>query len=150
MSASIKLLGVDEFKNSMSVKLKSMISLSEKQIVSLATGIHSEIIKNISKHGSGIIYKRAKGGNLRTHQASSANNPPATDTGNLKRNIKISFRRVNKNLTGIIKSSAPYSAALEFGTRKMAKRPFMGPAVDKNKKKIISKMSKAIKNGLEK
>jgi HK97 gp10 family phage protein len=32
-----------------------------------------------------------------------------------------------------VSANAPYSVALEFGTSKMAARPFMGPATDKRK-----------------
>jgi HK97 gp10 family phage protein len=40
-------------------------------------------------------------------------------------------------LVGQIISAAPYSKALEFGTVNMQPRPFMQPALNKNKNKIV-------------
>lgn len=63
----------------------------------------------------------------RTHQASAAGEPPATDTGYLVNNIALD---VDGDMLGAsIESKAEYSAFLEFGTSKMAARPFLHPAV---------------------
>ena len=70
----------------------------------------------------------------RTHTASAAGQPPATDTGFLVQNInlKIDVDRLGAS----VESNADYSAALEFGTSKMAARPFMHPSLQENKPKI--------------
>ena len=59
----------------------------------------------------------------RTHQASADGQPPATDTGYLVQNINLKID-IDK-LGASVESNANYSAFLEFGTRKMAARPFM-------------------------
>ncbi|MFS0771038.1 HK97-gp10 family putative phage morphogenesis protein [Sphingomonas sp. 1P08PE] len=43
-----------------------------------------------------------------------------------------------------VSSNAPYSAALEFGTSKVAARPFMGPAVAAKKDEVIALVARAI------
>tara|TARA_R100000951_G_scaffold96205_1_gene85419 strand:+ start:2660 stop:3085 length:426 start_codon:yes stop_codon:yes gene_type:complete len=70
----------------------------------------------------------------RTHTASAAGQPPATDTGFLATNIVLEID-VNQ-LGASVESRANYSTALEFGTSKMAARPFMQPALEENKPKI--------------
>jgi len=70
----------------------------------------------------------------RTHTASSAGQPPATDTGFLVNNIVLDID--NNGLGANVESRADYSAFLEFGTSKMAARPFMQPALEENKPKI--------------
>lgn len=73
----------------------------------------------------------------RTHTASAPGEPPASDTGFLANNITAEV--VVRPLTqvyGIVRSTAPYSAHLEFGTQKMAARPFLQPALNKNARKI--------------
>lgn len=72
----------------------------------------------------------------RTHTASAPGQPPATDTGFLVSNVSTQVKTQGKKVIGQIVSSAPYSVHLEFGTTKMRPRPFMQPALQKNKRKI--------------
>lgn len=81
---------------------------------------------------SGIIYEKYNP--RRTHRASAAGEPPATDTGFLVQNIVLDID--NNGLGANVESRADYSEALEFGTSKMAARPFMQPALEENKPKI--------------
>ena len=61
------------------------------------------------------------------------------DTGFLGQNITMNVKSLaNGSIVGQVISAAPYSKALEFGTTKMDARPFMQPALEKNKKKIVS------------
>lgn len=64
------------------------------------------------------------------HVASAPGEPPNRDTGLLDTSIETTFAGENQVH---VTSNAPYSAALEFGTSKMAERPFMRPAVEKNR-----------------
>ena len=81
---------------------------------------------------SGVIYEKYNP--RRTHRASAAGEPPATDTGFLVNNIVLDID-VN-GLGANVESRADYSAFLEFGTSKMAARPFMQPALEENRPKI--------------
>lgn len=82
---------------------------------------------------SGRVY--TKGGI--THQASAEGEAPATDTGFLVSNISHNtVRAEGTKLISQVFSGAEYSAYLEFGTRKMAERPFLQPALDENAPKI--------------
>ena len=72
----------------------------------------------------------------RTHTASAPGQPPATDTGFLVSNVSTQVKTQGKKVIGQIVSSAPYSVHLEFGTTNMKARPFMQPALEKNKRKI--------------
>jgi len=73
---------------------------------------------------TGRVYKRGK----KKHQASAPGESPATDTGFLANNIRV---QANGSLTAYVVATQEYAAALEFGTAKMAARPFMAPAADK-------------------
>ena len=81
----------------------------------------------------------------RIHTASARNQPPASDTGFLAKNISATAKRTTQGAEGTVTSAAPYSAFLEFGTVDMAKRPFMLPALKKNKQEIKKIF---VKNGL--
>ncbi len=81
---------------------------------------------------SGVIYEKYNP--RRTHRASAAGEPPATDTGYLVSNI---FTNIDTDGLGAsVESRAGYSSFLEFGTSKMAARPFMQPALEENKPRI--------------
>ncbi len=67
------------------------------------------------------------------HVPSKPGEPPNRDTGVLQAHIETSQP---DPLTVEVKSSAPYAAALEFGTSKMAERPYMRPARDSEEPKI--------------
>ena len=79
---------------------------------------------------TGVVYTR--GG--KTSQRSAAGEPPATDTGFLVNNIVLDIDV--DGLGANVESRADYSAFLEFGTSKMAARPFMQPALEANRAKI--------------
>ena len=79
---------------------------------------------------SGAFYTR--GG--KTGQRSAAGEPPKTDQGFLVQNIVLDIDP--DGLGANVESRADYSEALEFGTSKMAARPFMQPALEENKPKI--------------
>ena len=91
--------------------------------------------ESILKGGTGRTYEKYNP--RRTHVASAPNQPPASDTGFLVSNITMNVKKeVNGAVVGQVISSAPYSQALEFGTTTMTERPFMQPALQKNKSKI--------------
>ena len=81
----------------------------------------------------------------RTHTASAQGEAPANDTGFLASQITTNVKtRLNGEVVGQIISSAPYSKALEFGTTNMMPRPYMQPALEKNKRKIRRLFKKGV------
>ena len=81
---------------------------------------------------SGRIYEKYNP--RRTHRASAPGQAPASDTGNLVSQIRV--REENKDLIKV-ESNALYSSFLEFGTSKMLARPFLFPATERSRPKII-------------
>lgn len=82
----------------------------------------------------------------RTHTASSAGNPPNTDTGFLVSNIHVVVDL--DGLGGSVESRADYSGFLEFGTSKMQARPYLQPALEENKPKIRARFRRLKAKGL--
>lgn len=115
-------------------QVKLDYSSDAKRIVGQATDlVRNDVLKSL--HGGfkgGITYTKYNPN--RIHTASAPGEAPATDTGFLASNI---YKDIEDNgMTGIVESRAPYSAALEFGTSKILPRPFMQPALEKNRNKI--------------
>lgn len=105
-----------------------------------AINIHSDAVKSVSGSGSGILYTRGPGRNLSaTHRASKPGDPPAKDTGNLASSLVWKMDGDSALVGSTIRNPA-YPLWLEFGTRRMAARPFLQPAMQKNAQKFIDRL----------
>ena len=113
--------------------------------------VRNTAVQSIQKGGTGKLYEKYNP--RRTHRASAPNQPPASDTGFLVSQISTSVKKEpNGVVVGQIISAAPYSAYLEFGTTSMLNpkdgtggaRPFMQPALEKNRRKIEALFNQGI------
>ena len=136
-----KISNLKEFNEKLNKKLQNNKVLS---LVKLATVmVEKTAQESIKAGGTGILYQKY---NPRVeHRASAPGQPPATDSGFLGQNITINVKTTaDGTVVGQIVSAAPYSKALEFGTVNMQPRPFMQPALMKNKRKIQAMFKKGI------
>lgn len=78
------------------------------------------------------------------HVPSLPGQPPNRDTGHLDTNIETTVEAQNPP-TVHVTSHAEYSAALEYGTSKMAERPFMRPATEKNRKNVSNRVAETVR-----
>ncbi|WP_020469724.1 HK97-gp10 family putative phage morphogenesis protein [Zavarzinella formosa] len=79
------------------------------------------------------------------HRASAPGESPASDTGRLINSINGTV--VDRGLTAVIRAGGGmvnYARSLEFGTRKMAARPFMFPAFERSKQFIADRLKQAV------
>ncbi len=77
----------------------------------------------------------------KNHVPSRPGEPPNRDSGHLDGNIETNQVAP---LVVEVSSNAEYSAPLEFGTSKMAARPFMRPARDKKRKEVEQLIKQAV------
>ena len=92
-------------------------------------------LKVLGQDGSGRVYRNG-------HVASAPGQPPAPDTGSLRRNWQ-QMKLVSGNGGGVriimrMKSMMFYQQFLEFGTRKMAPRPHVDKIQNQAKPKIAA------------
>jgi HK97 gp10 family phage protein len=80
----------------------------------------------------------------RSHVPSAPHEPPNADTGGLDRSIHVE-KVPGDDLTARVVADAAYAAALEFGTSKIAERPFMRPAAQLVRPKLRRQIAAAIK-----
>lgn len=83
----------------------------------------------------------------KNHVPSAPGEPPNADTHNLSDKIE---NAKTGPLTAETSSNAEYSADLEFGTSKMAERPYMRPAAQKTRpkaQKLVAAAVKKVANG---
>lgn len=86
------------------------------------------------------------------HNPSLPGNPPAPDTGNLRNSIRYEVHNEENEVYGIVgttQKDPPYGEYLEYGTSKMAPRPWLRPAMIKNEDWVRRSISKAVANGMK-
>lgn len=88
---------------------------------------------------TGIVYQKYNP--RRTHTASSPGQAPATDTGRLVNSIVFD---VADKLSAVVSSKLRYARDLEFGTRRIAPRPFLTPSVEAMRPKFIGRLKRVI------
>lgn len=93
----------------------------------------------IQKEAQRLITENAVSGKF--HVASAPGEPPKNDTSHLHDFI---ITEHPETLRVNVTSNAKYSAALEFGTSKMAARPFLGPATRTMKPKVAEVVAAAV------
>lgn len=114
-------------------KRLSGIGPKEVEQIGRALFVGGDIIR---AEASRLITENAVSGKL--HVASLPGQPPKEDTGHLRSNIEV---EQPAPLRVLVTSNADYAVALEFGTSKMAARPYMGPAA-RNKRAEVTKLVK--------
>jgi len=141
MSIKFKIKNLNEFNKKINDRLKKN---KVKEYVTRGTLMVQNTAKeSIMKGGTGRMYEKYEP--RRSHRASAPNQPPASDTGFLVSNITMDVDvKADGSVVGQIISSAPYSKHLEYGTTNMTERPFMQPALQKNKRKIQAMFKKGI------
>ncbi|XAI96827.1 hypothetical protein [Synechococcus phage Ssp-JY40] len=75
------------------------------------------------------------------HVPSAPNTPPNRDTGELQSKLKTA---PTGPISAEVRSEAEYAAALEFGTSRMAQRPYMRPARDKELEPSRQRLAKQL------
>lgn len=81
------------------------------------------------------------------HVPSKPGDPPMNDTGTLAGYINVEHK--SGTLRATVRSDAPYAAALEFGTSKVAARPYFRPARDKIKPEAQRLVQKALNRAVK-
>lgn len=148
--------GVSRRKSNFPIMTAAVKANVATEIVRGATMIQADAVESIQRGSkTGRTYTR---GNV-THQASAPGEAPASDTGNLARRIDIEFSgdklRADIGVHNLL--FTPYARRLELGdvigpvapgAGRIAARPYMRPAYNKNIKAIQAAIAKAVKGGL--
>ena len=129
-------------KNRSAEVLQDYTSDAKQLVGEAANLVRNTAVESIVQGAkSGVTYRKYNP--RRVHTASAAGEAPASDTGYLVNNI---FVNIDADGFGAsVESRADYSSFLEFGTTKMAARPFMQPALEENRPKIKRLQNQMIK-----
>ena len=149
MEFSFKIEGLDRLDRA----LKGVPELVNKEVnialFASAKRVEAEAKRSIAAGGkTGRIYRRR----TVTHQASAPGEAPATDTGRLVNSITAYPAPQGKRESTVVagRGTVLYAALLEFGTRHIAARPFLFPALEKCKDWIRERLAKAVRTAIAK
>jgi len=100
-----------------------------KQIIEKdLTDLRETIFEEFEAPKTGRQYRRPGGG---TYRASAPGEPPAIRTRYLRDSVtEPRVQEVSPGVVGQIEITAPYAEGLEEGTKRVAPRPFVIPAID--------------------
>lgn len=121
----------------------------DEAVVEVALDVKADAVKSIQQvSAGGVVTRYTQGGNSFDHMVSKEGDAPNTDTGRLASSIAMSHDQGSGEAH--VSTDVDYAEHLEFGTVKMAARPFLEPALDKNEKNLLATVGKAIQRQLPK
>ena len=157
MTIRTKVIGLDRLQK----KLRRIPELNRRgvrgAIANSALALQGDAARSIQQGArSGRIYTTefftdAQGrvrpiGKRPPHQASAPGEPPKSDEGGRGGLAGSIFAELSEDgLSAEVGTDVKYGTHLEFGTRKMAARPWLQPAFERNKDKIRARVEKAAK-----
>jgi len=140
MTVTLRLEGSAELQAALrraSGEIKQAVS---RAVVGTALELQGNIKTSIARGpASGRTYEKYNP--RRTHTASAPGQPPMTDTGRLVNSIE--FDKIG-DLTATVGSKLAYATYLEYGTSRMAARPFFRPAIEEIRPKYMARLEKAL------
>jgi HK97 gp10 family phage protein len=123
-------------KQRTSDRLNGLAGREKVELVGKALFAGADLIKVEAAH---LITEGAVSG--AAHVPSKPGEPPNEDTGLLRSRIEV---HQTAPLTVQVSSNAPYAVELEFGTSKMAERPYMRPATKRKRKEVVALVRRAV------
>ncbi|MFE0754173.1 HK97 gp10 family phage protein [Inquilinus sp. NPDC058860] len=130
----IRITGVDRHLRRLTLRTKTLHREVGKAVVAAANLVAAEAAASIA---AGWISGP-------DHVPSKPGEPPNADTGRLHGAIDV----VRRGETAAeVVSAAPYAADLEFGTARVAARPYLRPATAKKRQDAVALIVQAVRRG---
>jgi HK97 gp10 family phage protein len=148
MDLSFKVEGLDRLDKASKAVAAEIGKQIEIGLYASAKKVEGDAKRSIMQGSkSGRLYQRR----TVTHRASAPGEAPANDTGRLVNSINSYLVKAEKYATVTAgRGLAMYARALEFGTAKMAARPFFFAAAEKNRQWISARLSQAVRAAVSK
>lgn len=138
----IEIQGVDELNRNLAKMAERYSKEVADSLVISAEMVRGTAIKSIQQKSNGRMVTRYQaGGGAYQHMASAPNSPPNTDTGRLVSSIVTEVQ--DKDV--YVGSGLEYAPYLEFGTKRMTQRPWLNPALEQNRRRIVKVVTDAMK-----
>jgi HK97 gp10 family phage protein len=149
MDFSVKVEGLDKIGNASRQVQESISKEINIALFASAKKVEAEAKRSITEGGkTGRVYQKYNP--RRTHTASAPGEAPASDTGRLVNSITAYPAHEGESTVVAGRGTVEYAAMLEHGTRHIAARPFMFPALEKSKDWIRERLASAVRKAAAK
>lgn len=114
--------------------------------------VRSDIQESMAKTERDMSKTYFTNNKTKAHHPSLPGNPPARDSGNLSNSIRYEVHSEGSEIYGVVGSTQKdpdYAVFTEYGTNKMAPRPWLRPAMQKNNEWIRKSIANAVANTLK-
>lgn len=148
----MKDLTFDQFSDYLSKVAPQVESELSKTIELCCQKVRSDIQESMSHTQRDMSKTYFTNNKTKGHHPSLPGNPPAPDTGNLRNSIRYEIDSKGKEVYGIVgttQKEPDYGVYTEYGTTKMAPRPWLRPAMQKNNELIRKSISNAVSRSLK-
>lgn len=143
----------EEFSKLLAARAGDIGGSLEKAIKLCCTKIQSDIQESMSNTQLDMSKSYYTNNKTKAHHPSLPGNPPAPDTGNLRKSIRYEVHEEGKEVYGLVGSTQkdpPYGAYLEYGTSKVEPRPWLRPAMRENEGFVRNAIAQAVRESLGK
>lgn len=142
----MKVEGVQELERNLAKMAERYGKAVADALVVSGEMVRSTAIKSIQQKSNGAMVTRYRsGGGSYQHMASAPNSPPNTDTGALVRSIVVEVQREDVYVGSGLEYAPHLEFGTKFGTKHMTQRPFLNPALEQNRRRIVKTVSDAMK-----
>jgi len=147
MKVNFEISGLDRLNKNKAAALEGINNELAGALRISAERVRGAAIASILEgNKGGVTYQRGQ----KLHRASAAGEAPANDTGRLAGSIFVGGNNKDEKLVIAGRGVVNYASLLEFGTSRMGARPFMFPAMEKNRKWVSDRLAKAVQDGIRK
>lgn len=140
-------LDLNKFNETINEKLKKVSPENLNRTLKLCSEkIRGDILQSMTEtpRNNDVTYYSGKNGNI-GHHPSLPGNPPAPDTGNLRASIHYTVETTDNGGLARIGTDVEYGKHLEFGTSRMAPRPWLKPALMNNESFVKQSILEMVK-----
>jgi hypothetical protein len=122
------------FKSNVKEAQAAINRVARERMLEAVQEVRNTTLETLSGSRSGRTYFVP--GTKKQYTASAPGEPPASATGTLRKNVKSGVEGRGDSLTGFVGTREKYGPMLEYGTRRMAPRPWLRPSFEKSAGKL--------------
>ena len=128
-------MGVEiQFEEKVDEAVKRLKGVAEERMAEVANMVRNNTLETLAGPRSGRVYRVP--GTSRMYTASSPGEAPAVQLGDLRKSVKCGTERSGDEIIGFVGTDLPKGPMLEFGTSRMAARPWLRPSFEKSSDQI--------------
>jgi len=120
--------------------MKEIDQTASKRMLEAVNAVRNVTLETLSGSRSGRVYRIP--GTKKTYQASAPGEAPAQQLGDLRKSVTGGLEKEGRRIIGYVGTGLPKGPMLEYGTSKMAARPWLRISFEKSMETVKSIFSR--------